>query len=101
MAPEGKDWAGETTDRLDELVAKVRSQTTDRLVSVARLIVFGLLAAIMGLMAAILGLVATVHLLDEVIPQEVWLTYLVVGAIFTAIGLFLWSKKDRRPSEAS
>lgn len=96
-----RDWAAETADKLEELVDKVRSQTTDRLVSIARLLVFGLLAAIMGIMAAVLGLAAFVHFLDEMIPQEVWLTYLIVGAIFTAVGLFLWSKKDRRPSEAS
>ncbi|MFP5317926.1 MAG: phage holin family protein [Acidimicrobiia bacterium] len=99
MADEG-DWASETADKLEQLVDKVRSQTTDRLVSIARIVVFGLLAAIMGIMAAVLGLAAAVHFLDEMIPQEVWLTYLIVGAIFTGVGLFLWSKKDRRPSEA-
>ncbi len=100
MAGNEGDWASETADKLEQLVDKVRSQTTDRLVSIARIVVFGLLAAIMGLMAAVLGLAATVHFLDEMIPQEVWLTYLIVGAIFTAAGLFVWSKKDRRPSEA-
>src|SRR5947209_12725767 len=88
----GKDWAAETTDRLDELIGKVRSQTTDRLVSVARLVVFGLLAAVMGAMAAVLLLVAAIRALDELIPQEVWVVYLGLGAIFTGLGLFLWSK---------
>lgn len=100
MAGVEGDWASETADKLEQLVEKVRSQTTDRLVSIARIVVFGLLAGIMGLMAAILGLAAAVHFLDEMIPQEVWLTYLIVGAIFTGAGLFVWSKKDRRPSEA-
>jgi hypothetical protein len=100
--PAGGDWASETTDRLDQLIAKVRSQTTDRLVSVARLVVFGLLAAVMGGMAAVLLVAAAIRALDELIPQEVWLTYLIVGAIFTGIGLFLWSKKERpRPTDAS
>src|SRR5437764_463708 len=88
----GKDWAAETADRLDELIGKVRSQTTDRLVSVARLVVFGLLAAVMGAMAAVLLLAATIRALDELIPQEVWVVYLGLGAIFTGLGLFLWSK---------
>jgi hypothetical protein len=96
--PAGGDWASETADRLDQLIAKVRSQTTDRLVSVARLVVFGLLAAVMGGMAAVLGVAAAIRALDELIPQEVWLTYLILGAIFTGIGLFLWSKKERPPS---
>jgi hypothetical protein len=98
--PGTEDWASETAGRLDELIAKVRSQTTDRLVSVARVVVYGLLAAIMGVMALILLVVAVVRGLDELIPSGVWLTYLIVGAIFTAVGLFLWSKKERRPRQA-
>jgi hypothetical protein len=94
------DWAKDTTDRLDQLIATVRAQTTDRLVGVARLLVFGLLAAVMGLMALVLVVAALVRALDELIPQEVWLTYLILGAIFTAVGLFLWSKKERPPSKA-
>ena len=94
------DWAKDTTDRLDHLIATVRAQTTDRLVGIARLLVFGLLAAVMGLMALVLVVAALVRALDELIPEEVWLTYLILGAIFTAVGLFLWSKKERTPSKA-
>ena len=96
----GGDRASDIADRLEHLVTSVRSQTTDRVVSIARLIVFGVLAGIMGIMAAFLLLIATVRALDELIPQEVWLTYLLLGAIFTGLGLFLWSKKDRRPARA-
>ena len=98
--PAGEDWAAETAGRLDELIAKVRSQTTDRLVSVARLVVFGLLAAVMGAMAVVLLLAAVIRALDELIPEEVRVVYLGLGAIFPGLGLFLWSKKDRPPSAA-
>ena len=96
----GKDWAAETTDRIEQLVTTIRTQTTDRLLSIARLLVYGLLAAIMGLMALVLVVVALVRALDELIPQEVWLTYLLLGAIFVVAGLFLWSKRAPRPSKA-
>ncbi|MFN2506466.1 MAG: phage holin family protein [Acidimicrobiales bacterium] len=94
------DWASETADRLDQLVTTIRSQTTDRILWLARLLVFGLLAAIMGVMALVLVVVALVRAIDELVPQEVWLAYLIVGAIFTLAGLFLWSKKNRRPSNS-
>jgi hypothetical protein len=94
------DWAAETADRLDRLVTTVRTQTTDRVVSVARLLVYGLLAAITGLMAGVLGIVMLVRALDELIPQEVWLTYFVIGAILLAGGAFCWSKSKKRPAEA-
>jgi hypothetical protein len=96
----GGDWASDIADRLEALVTTVRSQTTDRLVSIARLVVFGVLAGIMAVMALVLLVIAAVRALDEAIPQEIWLTYLLLGAIFTGAGLFLWSKKDRGPAPA-
>jgi len=96
--PDKGDWASDVADRLEHLVTSVREQTTDRLVSIARLVVFGLLAGIMAIMAGLLVVIALVRLLNQIPPQKVWLTYLVLGAIFTGAGLFLWSKKDRRPA---
>ena len=89
----GDDWASETAGRLEDIVTKIRAQTTDRVVKVARVVVYGVLLAVMGLMLGLLLLIALVRGLDELIPQEVWLTYLVVGAIFTGAGLFCWSKR--------
>lgn len=95
-APEGRDWTSDLTDRLDELIGKVRTQTTDRLLRLARIIVFGFVAVVVGLMAAILAVVALVRLADVLIPQEVWLAYLVLGGLFSGVGAFLWSKRDQR-----
>ena len=50
----GDDWAVQTADTIERLVESVRSNTSDRLVSVARLVVFGLLAAILGTIALVL-----------------------------------------------
>ena len=87
------DWTIEITGRVEHIVGVVRANTTDRLVKVARLLVFGLLAAGMGVTALVLLVVAVVRLLDVLLPRGVWLADLVAGAIFTAAGGFLWSKK--------
>lgn len=94
----GDDWASETADRLDHLISVIRSQTTDRLVKVARLVVFGLLGAILGVAVLVLTVITLVRVLDNYIPQEVWLTYLILGAILIAGGLWAWAKKESRPS---
>ncbi len=94
------DWAAETADKLDQLVTTIRSQTTDRVLSIARILVYGLLAGIMALMAAVLGIVMLVRFLDEMIPQEVWLTYFVLGAIFLVAGAFCWSKRKGKDQDA-
>ncbi|HEX2043160.1 MAG TPA: hypothetical protein VHF24_11045 [Acidimicrobiales bacterium] len=92
------DWAVGALDRLDGLIAKVRSATTERLVKIARIVVYGLLAAIMGLTALVLGVIAAVRALDRLIPGPVWSAYLPLGAIFTIAGAFLWSRKTPKPA---
>ncbi|MFN2608317.1 MAG: hypothetical protein ABR511_10600 [Acidimicrobiales bacterium] len=92
------EWAVQALDRVDALVAKVRVNTTDRLVRIARVVVFGLLAAMLGAVAGVLGVIALVRALDELIPGPVWGPYLLLGAIFTLAGAFLWSKKSPRPA---
>ena len=93
MAQDDADWTKDLLDRLDHYIDVVRSNTTDRLVKVARVLVFGLITAILGAMAAVIALIALIRVLDIVLPREVWLPYMVLGAIFLAAGLFAWSKK--------
>ena len=93
MAQEDGDWTKDLLDRLDHYIDVVRSNTTDRLVKVARILVFGLISAILGTMAGIIALIALIRVLDIVLPREVWLPYMVLGAIFLVAGLFAWSKK--------
>jgi hypothetical protein len=93
MAQEDADWTKDLLDRLDHYIDVVRSNTTDRLVKIARLVVFGVIALILGAMAGIVALIALIRVLDIVLPREVWLPYMVLGAIFLVAGLFAWSKK--------
>lgn len=98
VPPPPPEWATGALDKLDELIAKVRSNTTERLVKVARVVVYGLFGAIMGITAVLLAVIAGVRGLDELIPGPVWSAYLLLGAIFTAAGAFLWSKKTPKRS---
>lgn len=94
------EWAVQALDKVDEIVVKVRTNTTDRLARIARLVVFGLLAVIMGSTAGVLALIGLVRGLDELLPGPVWVVYLLLGAIFTAAGALLWAKKAPRPATA-
>ena len=97
MAQDEADWTKDLLDRLDHYIDVVRSNTTDRLVKVARLLVYGVIAAILGLMAAVVALIAMIRILDVVLPREVWLPYVILGGLFSLIGLFLWGK--RKPKQ--
>jgi len=94
MAQEGADWTKDLLDRLDHYIDVVRSNTTDRLVKVARILVYGVIALILGSMAGIIALIALIRVLDIVLPREVWLPYMLLGAIFLVAGMFAWSKKS-------
>jgi membrane glycosyltransferase len=87
------DWTVEALDRIDAVIEKIRSNSTDRLARAARVAVFGLLIAIMGITTVVLATIALVRGLDDAIPGEVWIVYLLLGAIFAAIAVFLWSQK--------
>lgn len=95
------DWTTALLDRIDDVVDKIRSNTSDRLVRLARLVVVGLLVVIMAISAALLATIAVVRALNEAIPGEVWIVYFLLGAIFTAAGAFMWSQRTPRPAAST
>jgi hypothetical protein len=94
------DWTVQLTDQIDGLVDTIRSNTSDRLVKVARMIVYGLLVAVVGAVALIVVIIGAIRILDHILPYEVWLPYFVLGAIFLGAGLFLWSKREASPADS-
>lgn len=86
------DWAAEAAGRIEALVGTVRTKTVDRLAVVVRIVVFGLVAATMGIVALALFVILAVRVLDTVLPRGVWVADAVLGLLFVATGLALWSK---------
>jgi hypothetical protein len=93
VAGTGGDWAAQTADTIERVVGSVRSKTADPIERIARVLVYGLVVAIVGIAALVLLAVLLVRALDVAIPGEVWPAHLVVGGIFTLAGLFLWRKR--------
>ncbi|HVE94397.1 MAG TPA: hypothetical protein VNB24_05705 [Acidimicrobiales bacterium] len=96
-APATTDWVTQVVDRLDGLIDLVRSKTTSPLAFLARVLVYGLLSAVMGVAALTLLTVMLVRVADIAIPEDVWLTYLILGGLFTVGGFYFW----RRASSAT
>src|SRR4051812_43192786 len=93
------DWAKETADRIESVVVSIRSKTADPLERLVRIVVYGLVAAVLGVAAMVLLPAALIRAVDVALPGEVWSAHLVVGGIFTLAGLSLWTKR-RRPADA-
>lgn len=96
------NWAPDLADQITEFVGNVRDKTTNNAIKAARGIVFGLLAAILGTVALVLLLVFATRglqaLLDLAVSwgRAVYISYFVVGGIFTLGGLFLMTKRATR-----
>ena len=94
MAGTGGDWAAQTADTIERVVGGVRGKTSEPVERIARVVVYGLLAAFLGIAALVLLAIALVRFADVWIPGEVWSAHAVVGGIFTLVGLFLWRKRN-------
>jgi hypothetical protein len=101
LAPSGADeWPAEAADTIVRWVDAVRSKTTGPALTVARAVVYGLLAALLGSAALVVGVVLMVRVLDAYLPndwvgeQHVWVVYLGLGLLFSVVGLFLWSRRN-------
>ena len=90
--PGGTDWSVQAADTIERVVGTLRDKTSVPLTTVARGLVYGLLAAVMGLTALVFVTIALVRGLDIVLPDDVWVAYLLVGGIFTLAGVFLLRK---------
>lgn len=91
------DWAKETADRIESVVVSIRAKTADPLERIVRVLVYGLVIAVLGTAALVVLLAALVRAVDIALPGEVWSAHLLLGGIFTLAGLFLWAKR-RTPS---
>lgn len=98
-APSGGDWVVQATDTIENVVGTIRSKTTVPLTTIARGLVYGLVAGVVGIVALVLLTVGMIRALDVVldfipgIPEDVWVAYLLLGLLFSLGGLVLWSKR--------
>jgi len=90
---ESGDWSAQAADTIESVVGTIRDKTTVPLTTVARALVYGIVAGVMGVAALLLLVIALVRLLDVYIPGQIWTVYAVVGGLFTVGGLFAWSKR--------
>ena len=92
----GDDWPAKAVDLID------RDKVIRPIILVGRSIVFGLLIATLLIVIAVAVGVAILRLLDNYLfPNDVWASYLILGVIVTAVGLFVWTKRQPRHTDSS
>jgi hypothetical protein len=100
-APSTSDWPAQATNAIVDLVDQVRDKTTGPAITVARGLVFGVIVGVLGVVAAVLLLIFVIRITTEVLEliwdgADVWLTYLIYGVLFTAVGAVVFGKRHVR-----
>lgn len=94
------EWPVQAADTIVDTIAKVRDKTTKPALTIARGLVYGLLAAIVGTVALIVFLVLGIRLYANYVPGNVWPIYAFFAVAFVGVGLWLL-KKANTPAPSS
>jgi hypothetical protein len=98
------DWPAQAADAIERAVGAVRDKTTGPAITVARGVVYGTFALLVGSVVAVFVAISAVRALDVYLPnaavghRHTWLAHALVGALFSLVGMVLWSRRKRKPS---
>ena len=90
------DWIAAATDKVIDVVDKVKVNGTENAVRAARAVVFGLVAAVFAFAALIIMVIISVRLADAYLPigngvgDATWAAHLFIGGLIAILGFGLW-----------
>lgn len=94
-----QQWAANTVNSIDRIISLIRRYTTRPLVVVARGLIFGILVVagtLIMLTLLIIGGTRALQSLGDIWfahGTSVWLSYIVIGTVFTLIGAILMRQR--------
>ncbi len=102
VTSDADDWAAKAATTVVGYVDTVRNATTGKALVASRSAVYFLAIGLLAIVTLFLLLIVFVRFMVNltgnvpgVDPGEVWLAYLIIGALFSALGMFMWVKKGR------
>jgi hypothetical protein len=88
------DWTTEATDVIERTVGMVRDKTVEPARAATRVVVYGLLAALIAIPAVVLLTIGTFRGLVLIEQGYVWAAWVTLGGIFVLAGAFCWTKRN-------
>jgi hypothetical protein len=88
------DWTTEATDLVERTVAMVRDRTVEPARTATRVVVYGLLAALIALPALVLLTIGAFRGLVLAEQGYTWAAWVTLGGIFVLGGAFCWTKRN-------
>ena len=88
------EWPDKAMSTIDLVVDTINDRIIRPVILAGRAVVFGLLIAALVTVFAVVVSVAALRLLDVyAFANHVWISYAILGVVFTIVGLFAWSKR--------
>ena len=88
------DWTTEATDVIERTVATVRDRTVEPARAITRVVVYGLLAALIALPAVVMLTVGAFRGLVLLEQGYTWAAWVTLGGIFLLAGAFSWTRRN-------
>jgi hypothetical protein len=88
MSEPNGDWASQIAGQIERVVGLLRDRTTRPALTVARSLVFGIIAVAGAITALVLLSIVLIRLLTE-ITNEAWIAFLITSAVFLVLGAVL------------
>ena len=92
------DWAAQIVDQLESVVNKVKSKTSDPVLSIVRMLFMVFAVAGLGIMTLLLLTIGMVRMANNYLPGDVWAADLLIGVIFLIAGIFVWRLRHPKKS---
>lgn len=92
------EWPAQAADTIVDTIAKVRDKTTKPALTIARGLVYGLLAAIGAVVGIVLLLVFVGRVYNNYSPIGAWLFYAVISTILLVGGVVLLRMATKIPA---
>jgi uncharacterized protein YacL len=80
-------------ETIDSVVAVVNDKAVRPAVTAARGVVFGVIIGVIAIAVLVLFCIGFIRFTTVYIFHEVWISYLVLGAIFNVGGFFAYSRR--------
>ncbi len=94
------EWSERAAQMVVDLADSIREKGISPIYRMIRLVIYGIVAAILLVVIAVLLMLVVVRVLtDYVFFNQVWITYMVLGLIFIVLGFLLWSKRKANSKE--
>ncbi|MHB8220175.1 MAG: hypothetical protein ACYDHU_07610 [Acidimicrobiales bacterium] len=92
------DWPKKAADLVDLVADIIHDRAIRPVMLAARIVVFGLIVAVVSFVVLVLLSISLVRLLDVyAFGGRVWISYAVLGGAFTLAGMLIWSRRSPRP----